>query len=89
MRTILFLTALLVSFTASAESEVIYNSQAFGPSIYSYQDGEKSSKPETVYNSLVAGPAMYSYETAVSPVTVPFTVEYTNTAYGPAIHSYK
>lgn len=72
-------------------AELIYQSKAANPSIYSYQNsisGEVSSKPELIYVSQAYGPAIHSYAHVGNETVVPWNVEYVDTAYGQAIYSY-
>jgi len=72
-------------------ANLIYQSRAAGPSIYSYESsitGKVSVKPELIYVSQAYGPAIHSYAHAGNETVVPWNVEYVDTAYGQAIHSY-
>ncbi|MCK9605921.1 MAG: hypothetical protein M0R33_05660 [Methylomonas sp.] len=72
-------------------AELIYQSKAASPSIYSYQNsiaGEVSRKPELIYVSQAYGPAIHSYPHVGNETVVPWNVEYVDTAYGQAIYSY-
>lgn len=79
------------SGTGSA-AQVIYQPRSINHSIYSYLSrmaGEISLEPKLIYVSQANGPSIYSYAHSNSEKTVPWNVEYVDTAYGQAIYSYE
>ncbi|MFA5983411.1 MAG: hypothetical protein WC782_05295 [Methylococcaceae bacterium] len=92
----LAMTSLLWAISANAAelertTGLIYNNQANGPAIHSYDNRypEKTvSAARLVYVNTAYGPALYSYPRNAQDTTAEINVEYVSNAYGPAIYSY-